>query len=105
MSMDYKEYMDCVKANGKQVTKKLKNGRFINICYDKAGVPHATFFKKRKNDISNDINKENNIIVQEKNKKKFNKPTKQSVNRYNVSAPTKKSIEELANRFSKTRLN
>lgn len=104
MAMDYKEYLDCVNAGGKQVTKKLKNGRFINICYDKTGVPHATFFKRRKNDVK-DISKKNDIIINEQNKKKFNKPTnKQPVKKFNAAAPTQKSIEDLVNYFSKSTL-
>ena len=102
MSMNYKEYSDCSKSGGKLVTKKLKNGRFIHICYDKSGVPHATFFKKRKQDIS----KENDIIVKETNKKKFNKPTiRQPVKKNNTVAPTNKSLEDLVNHFSKSTLN
>lgn len=100
MAMNYKEYCDCAKSGGKLVTKKLKNGRFIHICYDKSGVPHATFFKKRQQDIS----KENDIIVKEQNKKKPNKPSKRYINKTKAVAPTEKSIEDLANYFSKTRL-
>ena len=102
MAMNYKEYADCAESGGKLVTKKLKNGRYIHICYDKSGVPHATFFKKNKKDIS----KENDIIVKETNRKKHNKPIiRQQPKNVSAVAPTEKSIEELANYFSKTRLN
>lgn len=31
----------CVKAGGKVVTKKLKGGKFMNICYDKNGNSYS----------------------------------------------------------------
>ena len=31
----------CVKEGGKVITKKLKGNKYMNICYDKAGKPHA----------------------------------------------------------------
>jgi hypothetical protein len=32
-----KDFEDCVKNGGKTRTKKLKNGKYIKICYDKNG--------------------------------------------------------------------
>jgi hypothetical protein len=36
-----KEFTDCVKNGGKVVTKKLKNNKYIRICYDKKGNSHS----------------------------------------------------------------
>lgn len=35
-----KDFTNCVKNGGKVVTKKLKDGRHIKICYDKEGNSH-----------------------------------------------------------------
>lgn len=88
-----KNYTECKKNGGKLVTKKLKNDRFINICYDKNGKPHSVFFRKRKNSVDN-----NSIIVKAKKKlDKLNKP--------NVIKPTVSSLDGLIDHFSKSRLN
>ena len=39
--MPKKDFEDCVKSGGKVVRKKLKGGKYINICYDKEGKSHA----------------------------------------------------------------
>lgn len=38
--MSPKGFTDCIKNGGKAVTKKLKDGRYIKICYDKEGNSH-----------------------------------------------------------------
>jgi len=39
--MAKKDFDECAKNGGKVVQKKLKGGRYINICYDKEGKSHA----------------------------------------------------------------
>lgn len=36
-----KDFDECVKNGGKLRTKKLKNDRYIHICYDKKGKAHS----------------------------------------------------------------
>jgi len=36
-----KEFTDCVKNDGKVVTKKLKGGKYLHICYDKEGNSYS----------------------------------------------------------------
>jgi len=36
-----KDFMDCVKNGGKVRTKKLKNNKYIHICYDKNGNSYS----------------------------------------------------------------
>lgn len=35
-----KNFYDCAKNGGKVISKKLKNGRIIKLCYDKEGKSH-----------------------------------------------------------------
>lgn len=43
-----KDFTDCVKNGGKVRTKKLKNGKYIKICYDKNGNSYSGEVKKKK---------------------------------------------------------
>lgn len=43
-----KEFENCVKNGGRVRTKKLKNGRYMKICYDKNGNSHPGEIKKKK---------------------------------------------------------
>lgn len=47
-----KDFDDCVKNNGKVITKKLKNGKYIHICFDKNGNSYAGEVKKKKKEKS-----------------------------------------------------
>ncbi len=38
----------CVEEGGRVRTKKLSDGRYIHICYDKSGKSHAGEVKKKK---------------------------------------------------------
>ena len=43
------DFEKCVKASGSHVvTKKLKGGKYIHLCYDKAGKSHAGEVKVKK---------------------------------------------------------
>jgi hypothetical protein len=42
------DFVDCIKNGGRVVTKKLKNGKYIKICYDKEGNSHNGEVKKSK---------------------------------------------------------
>jgi len=42
------DFMKCVKDGGKVVTKQLKGGRTIKICYDKKGKSHVSEIKTKK---------------------------------------------------------
>jgi len=41
-----KGFNDCKKNGGKIVTKKLSNGKYMHICYDKKGKAHPGEVKK-----------------------------------------------------------
>lgn len=43
-----KAFNDCAKNGGKIRTKKLKNGKYIRICYDKEGNSYPGEIKKVK---------------------------------------------------------
>lgn len=43
-----KGFDNCVKAGGRVVTKKLKNNRYLHICYDKKGKAHSGEIKTKK---------------------------------------------------------
>ena len=45
--MSPKAFDDCIKNNGKVRTKKLKNGRYMKICYDKEGNSYPGEIKKK----------------------------------------------------------
>lgn len=48
-----KDFLDCAKNGGKVKTKKLKDGKFIRICYDKDGNSYAgEIMKERKKEAS-----------------------------------------------------
>lgn len=47
-----KDFENCVKNGGKVRTKKLKNGKYINICYDKQGNSFSGEVKTRKKKAS-----------------------------------------------------
>lgn len=42
------DFIDCVKNGGRVVSKKLKNGKYIKVCYDKEGTAHNGEVKKGK---------------------------------------------------------
>lgn len=46
--MSPKDFTDCVNSGGKVITKKLKNNRYIHICYDKDGKSYTGEIKKKK---------------------------------------------------------
>jgi putative hemolysin len=48
-----KDFTNCVKNGGKVRRKNLKNGKYINICYDKNGNSHAGEVKVKKKTQSN----------------------------------------------------
>lgn len=51
-----KDFENCVKDGGKLVTKKLKDGKYIHICYDKNGNSYSGEVKtKKKEDSSNEV--------------------------------------------------
>jgi putative hemolysin len=56
-----KEFTDCVKNGGKVVTKKLKNGKYIRICYDKKGNSHAGEVMKKKTEKFESTKKKPNL--------------------------------------------
>lgn len=72
-----KSFEDCVKSGGKVVTKKLKNNRYIHICYDKNGNSYSgevktkkrknIVWQKKKNNVENgknlQINRTNSEVV------------------------------------------
>ena len=43
-----KDFDACVKAGGRVRTKQLSDGRYIHICWDKAGKSHAGEVKEKK---------------------------------------------------------
>ena len=43
----------CVKSGGKVITKRLKYGRYMHICFDKKGKAYPGEIKKKKKDKSN----------------------------------------------------
>jgi len=46
------DFTKCVKNGGKVVTKKLKGGKYMNICYDKDGNSYSGEVKTIKNNKS-----------------------------------------------------
>lgn len=48
-----KNFDDCVKAGGKVITKRLKHGRYMHICFDKEGKSYPGEIKKKKKNKSN----------------------------------------------------
>lgn len=42
------DFTKCVNDGGKVVTKQLKGGRYIHICYDKKGTSHVSEVKTKK---------------------------------------------------------
>ena len=53
------DFLKCVKNGGKVVTKQLKGGRSIKICYDKKGKSHVSEVKTKKKAKINSKTKEN----------------------------------------------
>ena len=43
----------CAKAGGKIITKRLKHGRYMHICFDKKGKAYPGEIKKKKKNKSN----------------------------------------------------
>ena len=43
----------CVKDSGKVITKRLKHGRYMHICFDKKGKAFPGEIKKKKKNKSN----------------------------------------------------
>lgn len=56
-----KAFTDCVKNGGKVITKKIKGGKYIKICYDKEGNAHPGEVKK--SEKSNQKSKKDNKKV------------------------------------------
>jgi hypothetical protein len=48
-----KDFDDCVKDSGKVITKRLKHGRYMHICFDKKGKAYPGEIKKKKKSKSN----------------------------------------------------
>lgn len=48
-----KNFNDCVKDGGKVITKRLKHGRYMHICFDKKGKAFPGEIKKKKKSKSN----------------------------------------------------
>jgi len=46
------DFIKCVNAGGKVVTKKLKNRKYIHICYDKKGKSHVSEVKTKSKEKS-----------------------------------------------------
>ncbi len=42
------DFDKCVSGGGRVVTKTLKGGKYIHICYDKAGKSHSGEVKRAK---------------------------------------------------------
>ncbi len=42
------KFLECVKNGGRVRTMKVKGGRFMRICFDKAGKSHAGEVRKTK---------------------------------------------------------
>ena len=49
-----KDFEDCVKNGGKVRTKKLKNNKYIHICYDKNGNSYSGEVMTKKKDNKKD---------------------------------------------------
>ena len=60
-----KDFEDCVKNGGKVRTKKLKDGKYMKICYDKNGNSHSGEVKTKKK-ASKDNKVEEAKILQRK---------------------------------------
>ena len=43
-----KNFISCVKAGGKIITKQLKGGKYMHICYDKDGKAYPGEIKTKK---------------------------------------------------------
>lgn len=61
-----KNFIACVKAGGKVVTKNLKGNKYMHICYDKDGKAYPGEIKTKKKKISGKFNKKSNIFRKEK---------------------------------------
>lgn len=57
-----KDFEDCVKNGGKVVTKKLKDDKYMKICYDKDGSHPGEIKTKKKEESKVD----NAKVLQEK---------------------------------------
>lgn len=44
------DFDKCVREHGRVRTKTLSDGRYLRICYDKAGKSHAGEVRERKGD-------------------------------------------------------
>lgn len=45
-------FEECIKAGGRVITKKLKHGRYMHICFDKQGKSYPGEIKKKKKNKS-----------------------------------------------------
>lgn len=43
-----KDFEDCVRSGGRLVTKTLKDGKYLHICYDKDGNSYSGEVKTKK---------------------------------------------------------
>lgn len=77
-----KAFEDCVKNGGRVRTKKLKNDRYIRICYDKNGNSYA-----------------GEVMVTKKNKDKKDK-AELNTNKIEDSKKLVESLLELKNYFN-----
>jgi hypothetical protein len=52
-----KDFEDCVKNGGRVVTKSLKGGKYMHVCYDKNGNSYSGEVKNKKKSSENSNNK------------------------------------------------
>lgn len=50
-------FNDCDKAGGKVITKKLKNGKYVRVCFDKKGNSHIGEVKKKEKNYKKIVRK------------------------------------------------
>ncbi len=87
-----KSFEDCVKNGGKVVTKKLKNNRYMHICYDKNGNSYSGEVKTKKKEKHSMTEEKNNI---ENNKNlQINKTNLEVVNNARATLEDLKKLKE-----------
>lgn len=50
-------FNNCVKTGGKVITKKLKNGKYVRVCFDKKGNSYVGEVKKREKNYRKTVKK------------------------------------------------
>lgn len=61
------DFLKCVDNGGKVVTKQLKGGKYIHICYDKKGNSYVSEVKtKKKSKTKADKNKDHSLVKNSK---------------------------------------